>query len=76
MLYNLAVSAGVTVSFNALVTSVSVDQSTKIPQVRLASGEVLNADVIVGADGSSSVTRQAVTGSTDDGVDSGMSGVT
>ncbi len=63
MLYDLAVSAGVTVIFNTEIVSVSVDQVKETPRVVLADGTILNADLIVGADGSQSVARETVTGS-------------
>jgi len=63
MLYDLAVSAGVTIIFNTEIISVSVDQVKQAPSAVLADGTILNADLIVGADGSQSVARGVVTGS-------------
>jgi salicylate hydroxylase len=60
MLYNLAVSSGVTITFNTEV--VSVDEVKDAPRALLADGTILTADLIIGADGSQSVAREAVTG--------------
>jgi salicylate hydroxylase len=74
MLYNLAVSSGASVIFNSAVSSVFVEDDR--PHVVLATGEVLNADVVVGADGYRSIVRDVVSQREDDGVDSGMSAYT
>lgn len=58
VLYNAAIAAGAEVRTGTTVTSVS----GKGPHVTLASGETLLADVIVGADGCSSVVQQAIIG--------------
>jgi len=63
MLYDLAVSAGVTITFNTEIVSVSVDQVKEAPRAVLADGTILTANLIIGADGSQSVAREAVTGS-------------
>ncbi|KAL0953594.1 hypothetical protein HGRIS_004802 [Hohenbuehelia grisea] len=73
MLYDLAVSSGATVTFNATVTELSVDKEKRTPIVRLANGTQLTADVVVGADGPKGVVRKAVTGLVDDGIDTGES---
>ncbi|KAF9005899.1 hypothetical protein BDQ17DRAFT_1303286 [Cyathus striatus] len=70
MLYDLALSVGAKVSFNKTVSSVCNDERT--PKVSLLSGEVLMADVVVGADGHQSLVRELVTGELDDAVPSGM----
>jgi 2-polyprenyl-6-methoxyphenol hydroxylase-like FAD-dependent oxidoreductase len=61
-MYDLAVSAGVTIAFNTEIVSVSVDQANRTPRVVLADGTRLTADLIIGADGAQSVARMAVTG--------------
>jgi salicylate hydroxylase len=76
MLYDLAISSGVIVTFNSVVTAVSIDEFTNTPYVYLASGEILNADVVIGADGYRSIARMAMLQRDEDGVDSGMSGLT
>lgn len=58
VLYNAAIAAGAEVRTGTTVTSVSGEG----PHVTLASGETLLADVIVGADGCSSVVQQAIVG--------------
>lgn len=72
MLYKLATSTGATVTFDTSVTTVSTDESD-IPHALLANGEVLKADVIIGADGSNSAVRDAVTDQENEGRPSGMS---
>ncbi|KAI5121809.1 hypothetical protein M0805_009801 [Coniferiporia weirii] len=58
MMYNLAVSSGVRVDFN--VTVVDVDVS--VPSVRMACGEQIRADIVVGADGVQSIVRERLLG--------------
>jgi salicylate hydroxylase len=62
MLYNLAVSAGVTITFNMEIVSLSVDRLNGTPQAVLADGTVLMADLVIGADGSEGVARKSITG--------------
>ncbi|KAI1796712.1 FAD/NAD(P)-binding domain-containing protein [Ganoderma leucocontextum] len=61
ILYKLATEAGATVEFHKEVTSVrqGTEEDNK-PSVTLASGEVLTADIIVGADGCKSLVREVV----------------
>ena len=66
MLYNLAVSAGATITYNTEVVSVSVDPVKEAPRAILADGTILTADLIIGADGSQSVVREAVVGQVED----------
>lgn len=54
LLYNTATSFGAKVRFGAEVVSVNPDA----PSVTLQSGEVLTADVLVGADGTEGICRQ------------------
>ncbi|KAI9438617.1 hypothetical protein H4582DRAFT_185184 [Lactarius indigo] len=76
ILHRLALSAGARVTFGATVESVEpapeappengtstsiAGPSTLRPSVRLKTGEILHADVIVGADGQRSIVRRAVT---------------
>ncbi|KAI6120767.1 hypothetical protein EDD16DRAFT_1703289 [Pisolithus croceorrhizus] len=58
ILYQAASSAGVDISLGSPVTQVE----THPPRVRLATGEVIRADLIVGADGSDGITREVVEG--------------
>jgi salicylate hydroxylase len=73
MLYELAVEAGASVMFNAGVCAVNVNESTERVEVTRNNGQVLYADVVVGADGLQSLVREAVMDREDDGVDTGMS---
>ena len=66
MLFNIAVQEGVEFRFNATV--IEADPSSV--SVVLESGEVLGADVIVGADGYDNLLRQVVTDS--DGMEEGL----
>ena len=62
MLYKLATEAGATVEFHKEVTAVQpgTEEDNFKPSVTLASGEVLTADIIVGADGCKSLVREVV----------------
>lgn len=71
LLYRLALSQGVTVHFNAHITSVSFDDEKELPSITLADGSIQYADLVIGADGYHSVVREAVTGEPDRGTDSG-----
>ncbi|KAI0796189.1 hypothetical protein C8Q75DRAFT_365740 [Abortiporus biennis] len=57
LLHELAVSAGAKVDFNAEVTAVTPGDPEQ-PTVTLASGEVIKADMVVGADGPLSIVRK------------------
>ncbi|KAH0836642.1 hypothetical protein J3R83DRAFT_8360 [Lanmaoa asiatica] len=63
MLYSAAKSAGVRISYDTPVTSVSANP----PRVELASGTTLYADMIIGADGSCGIVREAVEGTSKGG---------
>ena len=54
LLYDTAVSCGATIRLNTTVTAIEPDAC----RVRLSTGEVLEADVIVGADGPSGLSRR------------------
>jgi hypothetical protein len=54
LLYDTALSCGATIRLNTTITAVEPDAC----RVRLSTGEVLEADVIVGADGSSGLSRR------------------
>ncbi|KAL6307441.1 FAD/NAD(P)-binding domain-containing protein [Sparassis latifolia] len=69
VLYDAAISLGAKIRHNAEV--VEIDAAKR--QVTLASGEVLMADAIVGADGPSSLCRKAVMESRDPGKPLGIS---
>lgn len=73
LLYKLATGAGAKVRLNTEVTSIR--QGTKRmpkPVLRLASGEVLTADILIGADGCKSVVRDIVLGEPDCAKPGGM----
>jgi salicylate hydroxylase len=53
-MYRAAVSAGAKVRFNSRVDSIDPDSGT----VTLSSGDVLEADIIVGADGQFGLSRR------------------
>ncbi|EAU90304.2 hypothetical protein CC1G_12057 [Coprinopsis cinerea okayama7 len=72
MLYNLAASKGVKITFNTTITSVQFDASKQRPFVTLGSGSVVYADMVIGADGLKSIVREVVTGEQDAPNDSGM----
>ncbi|GBE88413.1 hypothetical protein SCP_1302280 [Sparassis crispa] len=69
VLYDAAVAGGATVRHGAIVAQVDGTKS----EVMLASGEVLTADVIIGADGPRGTCRKAVMGTRDHGVPIGIS---
>jgi len=58
LLYDAAISCGARVRMNTSVESIDPDKRT----VTLQSGEVLHADVIIGADGPSGMTRRGIHG--------------
>lgn len=73
MIYKLAVEAGATVRFNTEVTSIH-QGSDEIPNpsVTLANGDVLTADVLIGADGYKSQVRDIVLEEEDNARPAGM----
>ncbi|KAI0091408.1 FAD/NAD-P-binding domain-containing protein [Irpex rosettiformis] len=64
IVYQLAIEAGVRIDFGAKVTEVSPGDPR--PSVTLANGEVVTADVVVGADGPRSIVRPVVVGEEED----------
>lgn len=73
MLLNLAVQSGVQVSFNSRVISISpplnptpdspsssLSYDDRRPSITLATGDVYQADVVIGADGATSIMRDIV----------------
>ena len=73
MLYTRAVSAGAEITFDSAITAVSAPSSTgphpfrssasalgPQPSVTLSSGDVVHADLIIGADGAQSLVRAVV----------------
>lgn len=71
MLVRLAKSVATKISYNTTVVSVATDAVKDTPSVTLADGTVLESDLVIGADGYKSIVREAVTGQSDEGVDSG-----
>ena len=73
MIYKLAVEAGATVHFNTEVTSIH-QGSDEIPNpsVTLVNGDVLTADVLIGADGYKSRVRDIVLEEEDNARPAGM----
>lgn len=69
-LYDLARSAGAKVDFGVEVTSISTEPS---PSVTLSTGEVISADIIVGADGPTSIARDFVLGAKENPQPQGVS---
>ena len=55
------------------MTTVSVDEDTETARALLANGEIMSADIIIGADGYRSVVRDVITDRENDGTPSGMS---
>ncbi|KAM5533813.1 hypothetical protein V8D89_012476 [Ganoderma adspersum] len=73
MIYKLAIEAGATIHFNTEVTSIH-QGSDEIPNpsVTLANGDVLTADVLIGADGYKSQVRNIVLEEEDNARPAGM----
>lgn len=57
-MYRLAITAGAHVDFETTVTEVR--QGPPTPSVVLASGDIIYADVVIGADGWNSMVRKVV----------------
>ncbi|KAI0091564.1 FAD/NAD-P-binding domain-containing protein [Irpex rosettiformis] len=64
LIHRLAVDAGVQIQYGATVEEVNPEKPR--PSVRLASGEVISADIIIGADGPRSIVRETVLGEEDE----------
>ncbi|KAI0692644.1 FAD/NAD(P)-binding domain-containing protein [Cytidiella melzeri] len=64
MVHRLAVASGAKVDFGATVVEVTPGEPR--PSVTLASGEVITADIVIGADGPRSLVRKVVLGEEDD----------
>jgi salicylate hydroxylase len=63
LLHLVRAAPGVRIRLNAAVRDVQPDPSVQDgPSVTLASGEILHADVVIGADGVKSIVQKAVTG--------------
>lgn len=73
MLYDLAVSVGAKVIFNTPITSVAIDDIRERPYVTLVDGSIIEADVVLGADGSNSIVRDYVNGGKDNVEEIGQS---
>jgi salicylate hydroxylase len=76
MLYKLATSTGTKVTYDASVTTVSVDEDAQTARALLANGEIMEADIIIGADGYRSTVRDVVTNRDNEGTPSGTSVLT
>lgn len=73
MLYKLATEAGATVRFNTEVTSIQQGSaSIPNPSITLANGDVLTADILIGADGYKSQVRDVVLDEEDNARPAGM----
>ncbi|KAI0692495.1 FAD/NAD(P)-binding domain-containing protein [Cytidiella melzeri] len=70
LLYDLAISAGAKVTFGASVKSVQPGEPK--PSITLSTGQVLTADMVIGADGPNSKVRQVVNGGEDTAEPSGF----
>lgn len=70
MVYRLAVNSGAKVDFGVTVESVVPGDSK--PTVKLSTGEILTADIVIGADGPTSIVRQVVLKEKDDPKPSGF----
>ncbi|THG94300.1 hypothetical protein EW026_g7146 [Hermanssonia centrifuga] len=64
LLHTLAIAAGAKIQFGATVTSVTPGDPK--PSVTLATGETLTADIVIGADGPTSMVRRMVLDREDD----------
>lgn len=73
MLYKLAISAGAIVIYDTAVTTVSVNDTSDRAHALLANGEVMDADIIIGADGYRSVVKDAIADREIGGTPSGLS---
>lgn len=51
MMYDLAIGTGATVLFDTAVSSISTPDHTQKVHIELASGEQIQADFVIGADG-------------------------
>jgi len=73
MLYDLAVSVGAKVIFNTPIVSVAIDDIRERPYITTVDGIIMDADVVLGADGSNSIIRDYVNGGEDNAEDIGQS---
>jgi len=67
MLYDLATGAGAQIRLGCTVTSIDAEK----PSVTLRSGEVIDCDLLIGADGVKSMIREVIVGSKDAPVPTG-----
>ena len=73
LLHKLATDAGARVRLNSKVASIRQGTSrAPRPTVKLATGEVLTADILIGADGYKSIVRDVVLGEPDCATPGGM----
>lgn len=72
MLYKLATTAGANVIYDTVVTTVSLGEDLDVARALLANGDVLEADIIIGADGYTSVVRDVITNRKNEGTPSGL----
>lgn len=73
MLYDLALSVGAKILFSTQITSVAINDIRERPYVTLVDGSIIEADVVLGGDGSNSIVRDYVNGGEDDAEDIGQS---
>lgn len=74
LLCKLALSVGATISTGAKVSSITIQRNNgERPRITLEDGTHLTADLVIGADGSRSLVREAVNCSSTETIDTGLS---
>lgn len=76
MMYDLAIGTGATVLFDTAVSSISTPDHTQKVHIELASGEQIQADFVIGADGVNSSVRPFVIETEESRYDTKMSVLT
>lgn len=76
MIKELALSVGTKISYNTCITAVSADTTRGRPFITLADQSILEADIVIGADGYQSLLRAFVTQVQDDAIETGHSFLT
>ncbi|KAI0700134.1 FAD/NAD(P)-binding domain-containing protein [Cerioporus squamosus] len=72
LLHKLASDAGAKVDLNSPVKMIQAGTEDSMPRIMLLDGEVLSADLIIGADGSNSLVRNAMLGEADSAKSGGL----